>query len=138
MPGFGFMSGISEKETERIKDFIIHYIEEAPDILFALQIVDAGAFAQIARRWEKRGQVPVEIEMFDFLNELDLNPLVVANKIDKVKKDARDETLNEMCDFLGLGSPWQKWNAIIIPFSAKTGFGLENLKRNINQKMSVD
>jgi GTP-binding protein EngB required for normal cell division len=135
MPGFGFMSGISEKEQERIKDFIIHYIEESSDILFALQIIDAKAFAQIARRWEKRGQMPVEIEMFDFLNELDLNPLVVVNKIDKVKKGRRDKVLDEICEFLGLGPPWSKWDAIIVPFSAKTEEGLENLKRNMNQKM---
>lgn len=135
MPGFGFMSGISEEGQEQIKDFVIHYIEEDRDILFALQIIDAKAFAQIARRWEKRGQIPVEIEMFDFLNELDLNPLVVANKIDRVKKDARDETLDEICDFLGLSPPWQKWDAIIVPFSAKTGEGLVDLKRIMNQKM---
>lgn len=135
MPGFGFMSGISEKERERIKDFVIHYIEESEDILFALQIIDAKAFAQIARRWEKRGQIPVEIEMFDFLNELKLNPLVVANKIDKIKKDKRDEILDEICEFLGLTPPWSRWDAIIVPFSAKTGEGLDNLKRNIRRSI---
>lgn len=135
MPGFGFMSGVSEKETERIKDFIIRYIEEADDLLFAIQIVDAKAFAQIARRWEARGQIPVEIEMFDFLNEMNLNPLLVANKIDRVKKSKRDETLDEICEFLGLAPPWQNWDAIITPFSAKTGEGLENLKRNIGEKL---
>jgi len=135
MPGFGFMSGIGKKEQERIKDFIIHYLERSSDVLFALQIIDAKAFAQIARRWEKRGQIPVEIEMFDFLNELNLNPLVVANKIDKIKKDRRDEALDEICEFLGLTPPWSKWTAIIVPFSAKTGEGLDNLKRNINQKI---
>lgn len=135
MPGFGFMSGVSEEGQEKIKDFIIHYIEEADDILFALQIIDANAFAEIAGRWESRGQIPVEIEMFDFLNELGLNPLVVANKIDKIKKDTRDEKLDEICEFLGLGPPWQKWDRIIVPFSGKTGDGLVELKRIMNQKM---
>jgi GTP-binding protein EngB required for normal cell division len=135
MPGFGFMSGVSEEGQEKIKDFIIHYIEGARDVLFAVQIVDAGAFGEIARRWESRGQIPVEIEMFDFLNELGLNPLVVANKMDKIKKDARDETLDEICEFLGLEPPWQKWDRIIVPFSAKTEEGLVELKRIMNQKM---
>lgn len=135
MPGFGFMSGVSVEGQEKIKDFIIHYLEEAGDVLFALQIIDAKAFAEIARRWESRGQIPVEIEMFDFLNELGLNPLVVANKIDKIKKDERDVALDEICDFLGLAPPWQKWGDIIVPFSAKTGDGLVSLKRKINQKM---
>ncbi|MBU2559626.1 GTP-binding protein EngB [archaeon] len=135
MPGFGFMSGVSKEGQEKIKDFVIHYIEKAQDALFALQIIDAGAFAQIARRWESRGQIPVDIEMFDFLNELGLNPLVVANKIDKIKKDERDVALDEICDFLGLAPPWQKWEDIIVPFSAKTGEGLVELKRKMNQKM---
>ncbi len=135
MPGFGFMSGISKKDQECIKDYIIHYIEGCGDILFALQIIDVKAFAQIARRWDERGQIPVDIEMFDFLNELDLNPLVVANKIDKIKKDKRDETLDEICELLGLTPPWSGWSAVIAPFSAKTGEGLENLKRTINQRV---
>ncbi len=134
MPGFGFMSGISKKDQERIKDFIIHFIEESSDILFAIQIIDTKAFAQIARRWNERGQVPVDIEMFDFLNELNLSPLVVANKIDKIKNDKRDAALDEICEFLGLTPPWSRWDAIIVPFSAKTGSGLDNLRRNINQK----
>jgi GTP-binding protein EngB required for normal cell division len=137
MPGFGFMSGISEEEQERIKDFVVRYIEDANDILFAIQIVDAKAFGEIAARWEKRGQIPLEVEMFDFLNELNLNPLVVANKIDRVKKGSRNETLDGICEFLGLAPPWDKWDSIIVPFSAKTGEGLVELKRKLTQKMSV-
>ncbi len=135
MPGFGFMSGIHKKKQEEIKDFIIHYIEDSPDILFAIQIVDAKAFGQIARRWEERGQIPVEIEMFDFLCELNLDPLVVANKIDKVKKGEREKFLDEICEFLGLGAPWRRWEAILAPFSAKNGEGLEGLKRLIGARI---
>jgi GTP-binding protein EngB required for normal cell division len=131
MPGFGFMEGISEKRHEEIKDFIVHYIENEA-ILFAIQIIDAKAFAGIAKRWQARGQIPVEIEMFHFLNELKLNPIVVANKIDKVKK--RDETLDDICEFLGLSPPWKKWRAIIVPFSAKTGEGLQILKNLIAER----
>lgn len=131
MPGFGFMEGVSTEKQERIKDFIVHYIEKE-DIAFAIEIIDAKAFLEIAERWDARGQIPVDIEMFAFLNELELNPILVANKIDKVEK--RDKTLDEICQALGLQPPWWRWRDMIVPFSAKTGEGLQILKKLLDER----
>jgi GTP-binding protein EngB required for normal cell division len=129
MPGFGYMPGVSSYKQEKIKDFIVKFIENE-EILFAIQVIDANSFIEIAERWYNRGEIPVEIEMFYFLNEMKLNPIVVANKIDKVKN--KDETLNKISSLLGLSPPWCKWDSIIVPFSAKNGTGLEILKNLIN------
>jgi len=132
MPGFGFMQGVSKKKQDEIKDFIVHYLEKSEDILFAVQVTDAKAFAEIAKRHEARGEIPVEIEMFQFLQELHLNPILVANKIDKIVKGERKEKLNEICAILGLPAPE---NIIVVPFSAKTKEGLEDLKRLIRERI---
>lgn len=131
MPGFGFMQGVSKRRQEEIKDFIVRYLEKSEDILFAVQVTDAKAFAEIARRHQERGEIPVEIEMFQFLQELHLNPILVANKIDKIAKGERMEKLNEICALLDLPAP----NNVIVPFSAETKEGLEDLKRLIRERI---
>ncbi|MFH1773550.1 MAG: GTP-binding protein EngB [Methanobacteriota archaeon] len=133
MPGFGFMQGVSKKRQDEIKDFIVRCLEKSEDILFAVQVTDAKAFAEIAKRHQARGEIPVEIEMFQFLQELHLNPILVANKIDKIAKNEREGKLNEICALLGLPAPWNK--DVIVPFSAKTKEGLKDLKRLIRERI---
>ncbi len=129
LPGFGYIAGISEERQEEIKDRIVRYLEEnADDILFAIQVIDAPAFVEIAERWEDRGQIPVDIELFSFLRELQLKPIVAANKIDKVKSGEIDELLDEICIKLRLDPPWRQWLDIIVPTSAKTGEGIDDLE----------
>lgn len=130
MPGFGFMQGVSKKRQDEIKDFIVRYLERRRNILFAVQITDAKAFAEIARRWSRRGHIPVEIEMFNFLREIGLEPILVANKIDKIPRSKRKERFDEMHALLGLPKRWGD----LIPFSAKTGEGLKKLKQRIMEK----
>ncbi len=124
------MERVAKKRQEDIKNFIVRYLEKSEDILFAVQVTDAKAFAEIARRWEERGQIPVEIEMFQFLQELELKPILVANKIDKIPVPRRDEVLEEISQMLGLES----WANVIIPFSAKRKEGLQELRRAMRER----
>lgn len=134
MPGFGFMQGVSRRRQEEIKDFIVRYLENSREIILAVQITDARTFSDIARRWDKRGHIPVEIEMFHFLKEVGLRPILAANKIDNVPVSLRDETLDEISELLGLGKGWQM-TGDIIPVSAKTGEGIGELKRKIRERI---
>lgn len=136
MPGFGFMGGISKESQEKIKTTIVQYIEKnRKNFLFAVEVLDAKAFPDIVERWYKRGEIPIDIEMFDFLRELGLDPIVVANKIDKIKLENRDQQLNKICEFLGLALPWRQWLDIIVPLSAKTGEGYQHLRTVIRQRL---
>ncbi len=136
MPGFGFMSGVSRAAQERTKTEIVRYIEaNRGSIVLAIEVVDIAAFSDIAERWEKRGQIPVDVEFFSFLKELGLDPVVVANKIDLVYKEDRDAALDELAEKLVLPPPWRQWADIIVPISAKSGEGVPELKKLIRQKM---
>jgi GTP-binding protein EngB required for normal cell division len=134
MPGFGFMMGISKKKQEDIKNFIVRYLENSGDVLFAVQVTDAKAFVSIALRWLSRGHVPLEVEMHQFLREVNLEPLLVANKMDKIPLEKRSEVLDEICSLLNLEGPWANCN--IIPFSARTGEGLPELKKALRVKLN--
>ncbi len=136
MPGFGFMAGVSRERQEEIKTGIVRYLERnLGKILFALQVIDVRAFSEIVERWERRGQVPVDVEMFQFLQELELRPIVVANKVDLIYPEERDGVLDDVCEKLGLSAPWRQWLNLITPTSAKTGEGILKLSGLVRQRL---
>ncbi|MDI6642642.1 MAG: GTP-binding protein EngB [Candidatus Hodarchaeaceae archaeon] len=136
MPGFGFMAGVSRGQQERTKTEIVRYLEQNREkILFALEVVDARAFLEIAERWERRGQIPVDVEMFSFLQELGLNPIVVVNKIDLIYPEERDTLLDDICERLSLQPPWRQWPDVVAPISAKTGEGVPVLMKLVGERL---
>ncbi len=136
MPGFGFMSGVSKTAQDRTKTEIVQYIERnCKNIMLAMEVIDVRSFSEIVERWNGRGQVPVDVEIFSFLQELSLNPILIANKIDLIYRDERDDVLDDICQKLGLAPPWRQWTDTIVPISAKTGEGVPELKKLIRQKM---
>ncbi len=120
LPGFGFMSGVPEEVREEIKTEVVQYIERhADDILVAILVVDGKSVIDIIDRHSGEGEIPHDVEMFHFLQELDIPTVVAVNKMDKV--DDRDERLNDLCDRLGIYPPWKQWQETIAPITAKKG-----------------
>jgi len=120
LPGFGFMSGVPDDVRERIKTDVVRYVEaNAEQILVGILVVDGKAAVDIIDRHSGEGEIPHDVEMFHFLEEVGIPPVVAVNKMDKV--DDRDERLDALCDRLGLYPPWQQWQETIAPISAKRG-----------------
>lgn len=120
LPGFGFMSGVEEGKREQIKTDVVRYVEEnAENILAGVLVVDGKAVIDIIDRHRGNGDIPHDVEMFHFLQDVGIDPIVAVNKMDKV--DDRDERLDDLCDRLGLFPPWQQYRETICPITAKTG-----------------
>ncbi|NUE01210.1 GTP-binding protein EngB [Halorubraceae archaeon YAN] len=121
LPGFGFMSGVEKGMREAIKTDIVHYIEDnAEKILVGVLVVDGKSVIDIIDRHTNNDEIPHDVEMFYFLEELGIPVVVAVNKMDKV--DDKDERLDELCDRLGLYPPWQQWSDdTIAPITAKRG-----------------
>jgi len=121
LPGFGFMSGVEGEHREAIQTDIVRYIEDNADsILAAVLVVDGKSVIDIIDRHSDRGEIPHDVGMYHFLEELGVPTVVAVNKMDKV--DDCDERLNDLCDRLGLFPPWQQWNdEVIAPITAKAG-----------------
>ncbi len=121
LPGFGFMSGVEEAVREEIKTNVVRYLEDnAEHILAGVLVVDGKSVIDIIDRHEKRGEIPHDVELFGFLEELQIPAVVAVNKMDKV--DDKDERLDDLCDRLGLFPPWQQWaDDTIAPIIAKRG-----------------
>ncbi|MEM3402161.1 MAG: GTP-binding protein EngB [Candidatus Hadarchaeales archaeon] len=136
MPGFGFMAGVSREYQEKVKTDIVRYLENnAGKILFAILVIDAKSFLDITERWERKKQLPFDIEMFHFLEELKLHPILAVNKFDMIYTDERDILLDKICEKFGLLPPWRQWLDIIAPISAKTGEGIDDLLKIIGKRL---
>jgi len=137
MPGYGFMLKVSRAEQEKTKDFIVSYIEEhAGEILLTIQVIDAASFLDIADRWEARGEVPFEIELWEFLRDQGLDAVLAANKMDRIAKTDQDRALDLICERLDMLPPWHQWIDNVAPISAKRS-QIEPLRAAIQKRLSV-
>ncbi len=136
MPGYGFMLRASRADQEKTKDLIVQYFEQnAESILLAIQVIDAASFLDIADRWEGRGEVPFEIELWEFLSDMGLDVALAANKMDRIAKVDVDGALDLICERLGMLPPWTQWTDKIAPISAKRG-QIQPIRDIIGKKLS--
>lgn len=120
LPGFGFMAGVEADRREEIKTGIVRYLERHADaIRVAILVLDGNSAVEIIDRHSDRGELPHDVELFQFLQDLGVPTVVAVNKMDKV--DEKDETLDAICDRLGLYPPWQQWQDTVAPITAKRG-----------------
>ena len=120
LPGFGFMNGVPEDVREEIKTDIVRYIEaHAEKILVGILVVDGKAVVDIIDRHSGPDSIPHDVELFQFLRDVGIPPVIAVNKMDKV--DDRNDRLDEICDRFGLLSPWQQHRDTVAPISAKRG-----------------
>jgi GTP-binding protein EngB required for normal cell division len=122
MPGFGFMSGVKDRKQDIIKTKFVRYIEDHSDrIILAVLVLNGKSFAEIVDRWSGRGEIPLEVEMYQFLLELELDVVVAVNKIDKIKDNNRDSVMDGVAERLDILPPWKQWPDKLVPISAKKG-----------------
>lgn len=120
LPGFGFMDGVPESVQEEIKTDIVRYIENnADNILVGVVVLDGKSAVDIIDRHTGPDSVPHTVELYHFLRDVGIEPVIAVNKMDKVE-DA-DERLDAVCDRFGLHPPWKQWQETIAPITAKRG-----------------
>jgi GTP-binding protein EngB required for normal cell division len=126
IPGFGYMAGQSKTKIEETKINVVQKLESWKDnLVLAVLIIDISLFRELHERWSSRGEIPIDVEFYSFLSEISPNVIVVANKMDKVKKSA----LAEEVDFLKskLKDAASIREPIVILMSAQKKQGLTNL-----------
>ena len=124
IPGFGFMAKRSKRAIEEMKTSVIHTLEEWSDqIVLAVLIIDAFLFREIVERWEKRGEIPIDIEFYAFLSEISPEVIVVANKMDKVRSVDRANVIEYIRMRLTEAVPNRPLNLVEVSARRKTGIG---------------
>jgi GTP-binding protein EngB required for normal cell division len=134
IPGFGHMSGRSKKRIDHTKTRIVRNLEKWSDqIALSVLIIDIAIFRELVERWEKRGEIPVDIEFYSFLSEISPKVIVAANKIDKVSPRKRDEQIAFLYHKLHEAVPAQMPH--IVAMSARKKEGVGELKRAIQESL---
>ncbi|HTY90147.1 MAG TPA: GTP-binding protein EngB [Methanocella sp.] len=135
MPGYGYMKNVDYKKQHRIRDLIVRYFEDnAPRIITAVQVVDAKSFTEVVDRWDGRGEVPIDLELFQFLRDLNIPVIVAVNKMDNIYDREKNMVLDDIALRLGFSPPWSGWMDRLAPISAKKG-DVEHLRRLLKDKL---
>jgi GTP-binding protein EngB required for normal cell division len=136
MPGYGRITGTSRATQNLVKDEVLDFIESQGDaIALAVHVLDLSTFKEVADRMERKGIIPLDLEMIQYIEEsIGEMPLVTANKVDKIKGD-RTPHLAELKDRIDEGS-LSEIGCLILPVSASTEEGLGALKDVIHRKLS--
>ncbi len=112
LPGYGYSSG-SKESTAQIFELINWYLfVSGYEQKVVVLIIDG-----------KVGATESDLEMLRALEEHGKNIIVVANKIDKIKKSAYAKQLQTIQEAVGQHK--------VIPFSAKKGVGVNELIKEI-------
>ncbi len=132
LPGFGYMRRKSREFQEINKDTIISYLERNKDtVCLAIIILSLPIFPEIFDRWERRNMVTIPIEFATLYEELGIPYIVVANKIDKMKLEARNSAYQLLKSaYLSALDPTEDPPNILLS-SVKTGEGINKIKQEI-------
>ena len=112
LPGYGFAKA-SHKTREHLFRLINWYLFRSEcKQKFVVLIIDA-----------KVGPTKDDLEILKTLEDYGKNIVVVANKVDKIKKSEYQDQLQAISEIIG--------NHEIIPFSSETKVGIKELTRKI-------
>lgn len=110
LPGYGYAK-VSKAEQEKWSAMIDTYLSKRYNLVQVIQLVDA-----------RHAPSKDDITMADCIRHYNFNTIVVATKIDKLKKSQIDKNLTEIYNDLQMDN-----NSILIPFSAEKRTGRNDL-----------
>ena len=136
MPGYGRITGASIDATDQVKYEILDFLESQGDaIVLAVHVMDLSTFTEVSERMERKGLIPIDLEMIQYLEEnTGEMPLVAANKLDKIKGDPAP-LLSELKRRIDEVFPPEN-DCLVLPVSAKTGEGMGRLKDAIHRRLA--
>ena len=120
LPGYGYAK-VSKDERDRWGRLMENYFAEEGLITLGVLIVDA-----------RHKPTADDVTMCDYFKSTQCPMVVVANKLDKLKKSEIDPNLQVIRDTLELSE-----QDCLVPFSAEKGTGKTELLSAISQRLGV-
>ncbi|MGM9906336.1 ribosome biogenesis GTP-binding protein YihA/YsxC [Lactobacillus sp.] len=122
VPGYGYAK-VSKKQREEFGEMIQDYLETRAYLKGLILLIDG--------RHEPTAD---DIAMYDYAQYLDLPVLVVATKMDKIKKNAFNKTEAAFRKHLNLN----KDNVTFLPFSSVTKLNVDQVKNWIAARLDEE
>jgi GTP-binding protein len=113
LPGYGYAK-LSREISQEWPKFIEPYLNDRPTLALCLALVDANVPPQASDR-----------QLLDFLNASGRNLLLIATKSDRLSNNQLRNALKSLAEAYP--------TATVIPFSAKTGAGRDEVWNKIRQ-----
>lgn len=121
LPGYGYAK-VSKQEKEKWGDMIEGYLSNRQSLVQVIQLVDA-----------RHNPTSDDKMMFDWIKSYNYEPLVVATKLDKLKKSQIEGNLTAIYKDLELTE-----DSVLIPFSSETRQGREQVLELIDYILDSD
>ena len=112
LPGIGFRRGLISFQS-MLRDITENIRDKRQQPRLAVQIIDAKSFLKIIERHSR----PLDIDLFEYLLDREIDPIVAINKMDKI--EAHEANLNNIVSQLGMLPPYRQWIDRVVPISAK-------------------
>lgn len=136
IPGFGYMAGTSKTDIEEMKRTLIQKLENwSSRLALAVLIIDISLFRTLVDRWERRNEIPIDVEFYTFLSEIADSVIIAANKIDKLKK--RQQTVELEYLSMKLTEAIPEKAPRIVRMSASKKHGIIELKSTIEDTLRI-
>jgi GTP-binding protein len=113
LPGYGYAKA-SKEQRAGWRPLIEGYLRSSPELRGIVQLLDA-----------RHDPTRDDVQMLDFLAELEIPTVVALTKMDKLAAREREARVSELSALVGLDSEQ------IVPFSAVTGAGRNELAEAI-------
>ncbi len=120
MPGFGYAK-VSKKEMESWQILIHRYFANRANLKRVFLLIDS-----------RRGLGEADLEMIDILNSVGMGYQLVLTKIDQLKSEELEKTLQEITD---TSKKFVAQHPIILATSCQKQIGIEDLRRAIVEVM---
>lgn len=116
LPGYGFARR-SGGEKRRWAQLMEHYFSSQREIAVVVQLIDA-----------RHPMTQDDVDMINYLEHAGINYIVALTKVDKLKPTERKERMAQIEEEFAVISDIPR-----VPFSAKTGEGVRELKAEIEK-----
>ena len=116
LPGYGYAK-VSKAEQEKWADMINSYLSDRYNLVRVIQLVDA-----------RHAPSAQDIMMSDWIRHYNYPQIVVATKLDKLKKSQIDKNMQIIYNDLNMND-----DSILIPFSAEKRTGRDDVTELIEQ-----
>ncbi|NHJ47030.1 MAG: GTP-binding protein EngB [Asgard group archaeon] len=136
VPGWGKIHSRAQSYEDRIKDEIVAFFEENYyRIPACVLVIDVNSLIDVSERLSKKNIVPIDQELYFFLKNLNMVPIVALNKIDKISPkdlEAAQEYFKKLIEYDSLPAEYQE---CVITVSAKRKQNLAQLRDIIRKHL---
>ncbi|MGC9778123.1 MAG: GTP-binding protein EngB [Candidatus Heimdallarchaeota archaeon] len=136
VPGWGKIHSRSSDYEDRIKNEIVSFFEEKHfRIPACVLVIDAKSLVDVSKRLSKKGIIPIDQELYNFLKNMKIIPIVAINKIDKIFESEVTTAIDyfkELIDFESLSKEYQE---AFVTVSAKRDTNLNTLRDLIRKHL---